>query len=548
MKDVSKYKEVFLYESKERLETMSKSLLELEKNPGEVELINRIFVEVHTLKSMAASMNYVQSAQLCHALEDVLEAIKKNKVKTQDCIDLLFECIDTLELSLKEISGDKEELNSAALTGKLNTLLSNTSSQPTSERIGSEGSDEVKPLAIEKIKSIEVKVEKLDLLMNLAEELLINKMRMECIKEDLQHPELSAAVDVMGRLITDLQYNVMQSRMVPVGFVFDRFPRMIRDLAKQQGKEVDLHLLGSDIELDRAVIDEIGDSLVHLLRNAVAHGIETPEARRKAGKSALGNITLTAKESKDTAIIEVTDDGAGMDFKDLKETAINRGIISPDATPEEVTNAIFSGVSITSEVTAVSGRGFGLKIAHGRISSLGGSITVKSEKGKGTIFSIGIPLTLAIIKSLFVEVAGKTYAIPIAHVDRLAVVTGEQVKGIMSYEALVIEEEDIPLTRLDALFGLPSTGHENQPVVIIRKDGAKLGLAVDALLGTEEIVKKPLNRLVRENKYFSGCTIAGSGEVVLILDVSNLILSQRKQIALAEKEPAKDFSALALTE
>jgi len=536
-KDTAKYKDLFLSEGREHLEAMNKSLLGLEKSPERVEFLNEIFRHTHTLKSMAATMNYDKMARLCHATEDVLDGIKKKKVKLDDVIDLLFECFDTLEISIKQISEDKEEVDSAPLVERLQVLLAGDQGGGTKEKKGKKEVMEAGSTAIDKISSIEVKVERLDTLMNLAEELLINKMRLDKIKGDLDSPELSAAVDALGRLVADLQFNVMQSRMVPVGFVFDRFPRMVRDLAKQQRKEVDLHMEGSDIELDRVMIDEIGESLVHLLRNAVDHGIETPQERKKANKPSGGTIKLTATRTKSSAVIQVSDDGAGLDWEYIKSVGIKRGILSPEATKEEVTDSIFSGLSSTKQVTAVSGRGFGLNIVKNKIESLGGAIRVESEPKKGTTFIIEIPLTLAIIKTLFVQVGGKVYAVPLVSVERLVTVNREDIKGIMDHEAIVLGEEEVLITRLDLLFGMPPSAHKKQPIVIIRKDQEKLGLAVDALMSTEEIVIKPLNRLIRENRYFSGCTIVGSGEVILILDVANLMLSRRVQkTAKEEKE------------
>jgi two-component system chemotaxis sensor kinase CheA len=353
-------------------------------------------------------------------------------------------------------------------------------------------------------------------------------MRLDSVKEKLQHPELSAALDTLSRLVSELQYNVMQSRLVPIGFVFSRFPRMVRDLAKQQKKELDLEMMGSDIELDRAVIDEIGESLVHLLRNAVDHGMEAPDARKKAGKSSQGTIRITAERTNSFAIIKVSDDGQGLDLEEIKSTAIKNKVLSPEATTEELIQSIFFGVSTTKKVTAVSGRGFGLNIVKNKIESLGGSVKVETEPQKGTTFIIEIPLTLAIIKALFIKVAGKTYAIPLASVERLITVNRADIKGILNYEAIVLNEEDTPITRLDILFKAPSLGLRAQPIVIVKQGEEKLGLAVDAFLTAQEIVIKPLNKLVRENKYFSGSTIIGSGEVVLILDVANLMLTKRE--------------------
>lgn len=542
MKDLNKYKDVFLSEAKEHIDSMNKSLLKLEKAPGKMELINDIFRASHTLKSTAATMNYDNTATLCHAVEDALDSIKKRKIKPDKVVDILFECFDTLELTLKELRKDKEELDTDDLVEKLQRLATadtdtaddadgpSTPADDTDKSAGSADTISVSS-AVTRVQSIEVKVEKLDLLMNLAEELLINKMRLDRIKESLEIPELTAAVDTLGRLVTDVQYNVMQSRMVPVGFVFNRFPRMVRDLAKQQRKEVNLQMEGTDIELDRAVLDEIGESLVHLLRNAVDHGIEMPEQRRKAGKPAQGTIKLTATRAKGLAIIEIADDGAGLDLENIKKTAVKRGILSQEATKEDVVDSIFSGVSTTKQVTAISGRGFGLNIVKKKVESLGGAVKAESDLKKGTRFVIEMPLTLAIIKALFVEVGSRTYAIPLASIERLVSVNEKDIKGMLNYEAIVLNEENIPITRLNVLFDTLHLSLDKLPIVIIRKGEEKLGLVVDALMSTQEIVIKPLNRLVRENKYFAGSTIIGSGEVVLILDVANLILSKRTATA-----------------
>jgi len=522
--DMTKYKDTYLSEAKEHIVSMEKLLLKFEKKPTKLEPINGIFREIHSLKSMSAAMDYHKTSQLCHSMEDVLEVIRKKKAKPEDCIDVLFECFDTLEASLKEVSQNKEELDVDNLVQKLKELS-----------MGAKGSKakgkslKTEEAIVEKMQSIEVKVERLDLLMNLAEELLINKMRLDRLKEELKNPELNAIMDNLQRVITDMQYNIIQSRMVPIGFVFNRFPRMVRDLAKSQNKEVNLQMQGADIELDRGMIDEIGESLVHLIRNAIDHGVETPEERRKAGKSPQGTISLNAASTKNFAIIKVIDDGAGMDLEEIKNTAIKRGILFAGASKEEIINSIFSGLSTTKQVTAVSGRGFGLDIVKNKIESFGGTVKAESEPKKGTTFTIEMPLTMAIIKTLFVEVGEKTYAIPLANIERLVTVNKKDIKGMLNYEAIVLNKQDILITRLDTLFAVPSLGLEKQPIAIIRKGEEKLGLAVDAFSTTQEIVIKPLNKLVSENRYFTGSTIVGSGEVVLILDIANLILTKRSR-------------------
>ena len=504
----------------------------MEKEPGKVEFLNGLFRDAHTLKSMAATMEYNQTARLCHQIEDVLDAIKKKKIKLESCADALFESFDSLEMNLMRISEGKEEYDADPSIQRLQTLLL----QDKEIQIEKQMDEEIRDRETEKVQSIEVKVERLDRLMNLSEELLINQMRLDRIKKELRNPELNAAIDALRRLVAEIQYNVMQSRMVPVGFVFNRFPRMVRDLAKSQKKEVDLKIEGADIELDRSVIDEIGESLVHLLRNAVDHGIETPQERKKAGKPAQGTIRLVARRTKSSAVIEIAEDGAGLNFENIKKTAMKRGILSPQASREDITNSIFYGVSTAKKVTDVSGRGFGLNICKKKIESLGGTIRAESEMQKGTTFTIEIPLTLAIIKTLFVEVGVHTYAIPIVNVERLVTVGKANIKAMMGHEAIILDKGSIPITRLDVLFGqsvhpvnedVSNNGNAKQPIVIIRKGHEKLGLAVDNYLTVQEIVIKPLGRLIRGNKYLAGSTIIGSGEVVLILDVASLMLTKR---------------------
>ena len=458
-----------------------------------------------------------------HATEDLLDAIKAAKVRPQASADALFASVDTIESSLKDIAEDRGERDSDELVRRLRALL--TSDGPAETPAPQPAST----LAPEKIRAIEVKVERLDVLMNLAEELLVNRLRLQRCGETLQDSELSAAVDASSRLVTDLQYNVMQARMVPIGFIFNRFPRMVRDLAKQQNKEIDLQMEGGGIELDRTVIEGIGEALVHLLRNAIDHGIEPPDVRQDAGKPPKATIRLTAARTRGLAQIEVADDGAGVDLDAIRAAAAARGLVPQTASAEEVTDALFSGVSTARDVTQVSGRGLGLSIVKTKIESLGGSIRVASQPQKGTTFTVEIPLTLAIINALFVEVGGRPYAVPLANIERLVLVDADQIKGMMGYEAVVLDEEELPITRLDVLFGVPRLPQPRLPILIARRGESRLGLAVDAFASTQEIVVKPLNRLVRENRYFAGSTIVGSGEAVLILDVNNLALSKRTQ-------------------
>lgn len=528
-KQMAEYKELFLTEASDHLAAMNASLVMLEKNPAQAGHVIEVFRATHTLKSMAAAMHYQETAAVCHAMEDLLDAIRHGKVKVEPCTDLLYECVDALGATLKALSGGANEHDTASLVDRLTRLVSLPPEQaaPASAAQAAAPASEA-TATIDKVRTIGVKVERLDRLMNLGEELLINRMGLDLIAQKLQDPALSVAVSSLGRMLTDLQYHVMQSRMVPVGFLFERFPRMVRDLAKQEAKEVDINAEGSDIELDRTVIDEMGECLVHLLRNAVDHGIESPKDRAAAGKAPRGQIRLTATRTRDSAIIEVADDGAGLDCSELKRAGLERGLLRPDASQEEIVDTVFQGNSLTQRITSVSGRGLGLNIVRNKIKSIGGSIQVESQQHKHTRFIMEFPLTLAIVKVLFVQVGKSMYGVPVTSVERLVTVSEDAIKGLLEYEAVVLEGQEIPLTRLSVLLHTPSLAVDHkQRLIIVQRGSERLGLIVDAVTSSQDVVVKPLSRHVRDSRYFSGCTIIGSGEVVLILDTGHLILSKK---------------------
>ncbi len=535
MQIVDKYKDAYLREARQYLETLNSSLIKLEKTPGNLALFGPILHACHTYKSISGIARYLKASALCHAMEDVLVKIKEKELKVAACADLLFQCFDALETNLKAVSQDKEEPDTAGLVIKLQALAARDEEAGIKEEAAApeESLEEFTFSAPAKIQSIEVKVERLDLLMRLSEELLITKLGLERIKEILQNPELSSFVNSLARLVSDLQFNIMQCRTVPLDFVFKRFPRLIRDLSKQEKKEVNLEMTGGEIELDRLIVEALVEPLVHLVRNAIGHGIEIPKERINLKKSPQAALRLSVKRARGFAIIEVIDDGRGIDCDEVKKYAARLKLISVHPGQEELVNALFSGMSTTKEVTQISGRGFGLNIVKQKVESLGGSVKVESQSLKGTKFILEIPLTLAVFKALFVKVGSKSYAISLSSVERLINVKKEDIKGMMNYEAIVFEGEDIIITRLNELFSSPRLELNSQPIVIIKKDEERLGLAVDELGQTQEIVLKPL-RLAKEGKYFTGCTILGSGEVALILDVANLILSRRKLIAREE--------------
>lgn len=523
-KEFEKHKEAFLSEATAHLKTMNAALLKLEKDPNNKGYLHDIFRAMHTLKSMSAAMNLLEMAKFCHAIENLLDSIKENKIQASFCIDELFSCFDHLTLDLKNIVDGHSVKSREKEIKRLNNIIEK-------KEIDNSNTNEVNNnlFSFEKVKSIDVKVEKLDTLLNLVEELFINKMKLTEIKDHLDNMEINAVSDSMGRTINDLQYIVMKIRMVSVGFIFNQFPRMIRDLAKQQNKEINLVVEGEDIELDRSIIDEISESLIHLIRNAVSHGIETKEVRLREMKPPKGLIKITALRTKESVKIVIFDDGQGLNINEIKKTALRNGLIKEGDSEEKIIESIFSGVSTSQQVTDISGRGLGLDIVKKKIESINGSIQVKSESKQGTTFIINIPLSLAMIKALFIKVSGSFYAIPVNSIDRLIQINNENLKSVFSNETFILDNEDIPILRLKDIFKFNSNDNNNKSsIVVVKKDDEKIGLMVDELLSTQEIVIKPLNRFVKNSKYFSGSTILGSGDVMLILDIGNLLLANTK--------------------
>ncbi len=525
--DLSKHKEAFLAEAKTNIKNMNRALVELEKSPEDKAIFHKIFRAAHTLKSLSATMNYQHTSNLCHCVEDILEAMREKHISIKENSDFLFKCFDHLSATIKAISGDQPELDSDQLIQQCKQLLSNKPIDP------SEPVNNIPVIAdtLEKIQSIDVKVERLDMLMNLTEELLMNKMQFDVIREENSYPELLPAIESLDRCVAELQYHVMQLRLVPVDFIFTRFLRMARDLAKQQKKEIQLQIAGGDIELDRMILDQISESIAHLIRNAIDHGLETPAERKSLNKPAQGTLKLTARQTKEAAIIEVSDDGRGLDLKAIKHAALQRHLIDENALDDEVKELIFSEISTKKVVTEVSGRGVGLSVVKHNIELIGGAIRVNSIPDQGTTFTMEIPLTLAIIKTLFVKVNKDIYAIPVDAVERLLIVYSHEVKQLMNDEAIIFENKNIPLVRLTDLFSDSPSTLAKQAVVIIRKGNERLGIIVDYLLSTQEVVIKPLSRAVRESRYFLGAALIGTGKMVLVLDVAYLLRFRKKVIS-----------------
>ena len=383
-------------------------------------------------------------------------------------------------------------------------------------------------------RSVRVDIEKLDVLMNLVSELIIAKnglMSVSSNDEGTVSAAFNEQVEYLERVTTNLHESVMKVRMMPIETVTQKFPKMVRDLSKKLDKQMKLFITGEDTELDRTVIDEIGDPLMHLIRNSADHGLEDGETRAQRGKDPVGNIYLDAYQDGNNVVIEVRDDGNGIDVEKIRSKAVERGAVTPEQaellTDKEVIDFLFQpSFSTAKQVTDVSGRGVGLDVVKTKIESLGGDIEVKTMLGEGSTFIIRLPLTLAIIQSLMVEVGGEKYAISLGSIQTIEDVLVTDIKYVQSKEVINLRGTVIPLIRLDSILDIePSQENvESLTAVIVKKGDRLAGLIVDSLIGQQEIVIKSLGKYMSNNsKIISGATILGDGEVALILDANALV-------------------------
>lgn len=379
--------------------------------------------------------------------------------------------------------------------------------------------------------SVRVDIEKLDTLMNLVGELVTNKVRLEQIGMTHSLAELTETLEQMDRVTSDLQSVVMKVRMVPVSQVFNRFPRMVRDLAKELNKDINLTIEGEDTELDRTVIDEIGDPLMHLLRNSLDHGVEHPDEREAKGKPRTGEVGLIARHEGNNVVIMVTDDGAGMNADKIRSKAIEKGMISreeAEALPDsDAVRLIFmAGFSTAEQITDVSGRGVGMDVVRSKIESLGGHVDVETKIDEGSVFKIKLPLTLAIIQAMLVKVQDEMYAIPLGSIDSTINITPDDIKTVQNKEVIVLRGQIIPIARLNEVLSVPkgsSADEDDIFVVVVHVGDHKIGIVVDNLIGQQEIVIKTLGKLLSGLKMLAGATVLGDGHVAMILDVSALM-------------------------
>ncbi len=460
-------------------------------------------------------------------LEEIL-SVTEGVSEIERVVGAPYECE---AVSVEEENGDVPAVSTSAVQ-TTQTQSQSQSSQPQTQSTPAKANDKKaggKPVVN---RTVRVDIEKLDVLMNLVSELIIAKNSLVSASntDGVSSSGFNEQIEYLESVTTNLHESVMKVRMVPIESVVSKFPRMIRDLSKKLDKKMELYMSGEETELDRTVVDEIGDPLMHLLRNSADHGLESAEVRAERGKPPVGSIFLDAYQDGNNVVIEVRDDGNGIDVQAVKNKAIERGVITPDQgdnmTEKDIINLLFhAGFSTAKEISDVSGRGVGLDVVKSKIESLSGEVEVKSQLGQGSTWIIRLPLTLAIIQALMVAVGGEKYAIPLGSIQTLEDISPSDIKLVQNKEVINLRGSVIPIIRLSDELDIESSKapDENLVVVIVKKGENLAGLVIDELRGQQEIVIKSLGRYISKCKIISGATILGDGEVALILDANALI-------------------------
>ncbi len=518
--------EVFRAESDEALTQVEGCLVQLERDPRNQELVYAVFRAMHTLKGDAMSLGFGWLSEYAHGLEDVLEAVRGGRLEvTPALINLLLRAVDALRVIVPEaIAG--VETRCTEHQSLLGALLE--------QRRAPEIRDDAIPAAardpseheIDPVQSLRVDLPKLDRILTLNGEIAIARGRTRLLLDEHRERlpkellELHAEAD---RLFLDLQELVLKTRMLPVAPIFSRFERTARDSARLLDKLVRLEVRADGVELDAAVVERMRGALGHMIRNAVAHGIEPPAERAARGKDPCGTIKLEARQVGSSVVIDVQDDGAGLDRKKIAERGRRLGLAQPERLDNsELFELIFApGFSTASSVTEVSGRGVGMDIVRRGVDALRGTVLIESSEGVGTKFSIKLPLTLAVIEGLLLEVAQERYVLPLSTVIDCVDFRDESQRASASGLAEV-RDETVPYVRLRKFFGTDESRPARENLVVVRQGSDKLGLVVDALLGEAQTVVKPLGRLFQDVPGVGGSAILGNGRVALILDVPSL--------------------------
>ncbi|EAJ6142436.1 hybrid sensor histidine kinase/response regulator [Campylobacter lari] len=641
MEDIQEILEDFLVEAFELVEQIDHDLVELEANPEDLELLNRIFRVAHTVKGSSSFLNFDVLTKLTHHMEDVLNKARHNELKiTPEVMDVVLESIDMMKTLLNSIRDNGNDtaigLDIAPICARLTAISEGESLESVAPAKAEEPKEEVKEepkveepevdvnklsddeveAEIERLlkvrkaedqarraekkktqeanpapskpaaqaqnataekkvpaagggssganmdQTIRVEVKRLDHLMNLIGELVLGKNRLLKIYDDVEErydgekflEELNQVVSQLSIVTTDIQLAVMKTRMQPIAKVFNKFPRVVRDLGRELGKQMELEISGEETELDKSIVEEIGDPIMHMIRNSCDHGIEDPATRVANGKPEKGTVNLKAYNEGNHIVVEIADDGKGLDADVLKAKAMEKNLITEreadQMSDKEAFALIFKpGFSTAKKITNVSGRGVGMDVVKTNIEKLNGVIEIDSELGKGTVMKLKIPLTLAIIQSLLVGTQEEFYAIPLASVLETVRVPIDDIYTIEGKNVLRLRDEVLSLVRLSDVFGVKQVleNTDQTYVVVIGVAESKLGIIVDTLVGQEEIVIKSMGEYLQNIQGIAGATIRGDGRVTLIIDVAAMMdiakeikVDIKAQIESQSKKTAKE--------
>ncbi len=539
--EMTEYEQLFLSESQEILHTLNTVLVELEKNPADTALLNELFRGSHTLKGMAQSMGYDDIAHLTHSMESALALVRNGTISADSrTVGLVFESLDVLTLLIETVrSGNAHGVDICELAARFEEMHESVHAAPTARVKRPARSPASPPAAHTEAQTVRVPLEQLDGLVDLVGELAVSGIRLGEIAGTVGNKPLDDTVARLSRLTSQLQAQTMQLRLVPLEYILAPYPRLVRDMAAGQAKEVDLVIEGQDIGLDRGMQDQINEPLLHLIKNAVVHGIEMPAERERAGKPRRGTIRLAAQREKDHVLLRLSDDGVGIRLEDIRETVVRKGLRTEEElstlTPEETLLLITSpGCSGAREVTEAAGRGVGMNAVRTKVESLGGNLLIDTNPGEGTMFTVQLPLTVSIIQALLVSVGEETHCIPLSCVVETVKVLHEEVHSMLGQRTISYRGAVLPLVSLQGQFGLPGTqvlpgaphaqpGEHMVSAVIVEAGTRKAAVEVGRLLGQREIVVKPLSGILRDIRGASGSTILSSGRVALIIDVPWLL-------------------------
>lgn len=537
--DMSQYRELFVSESREHLNAFNDLILKLENHAADTGIVDELFRHAHSLKGMAATMQFQPIAELAHRMEDLLSKVRSGELPlTPSMADLMLEGSDILGTMVTMVeAGDDHLPDSAGLANRLAGFSPDSSSRPVPAPGADKGavvdtSDTAPPgqhqfRQADSFKSVRIRTEILDHLVDITGELITIRYRLSDQAQHYPEAKLDEPLDLLSGLLRKLRDEVFQARMLPFSFVAERFPRLVRDLARRQGKEVSLRTIGEEIELDRGILEVIAEPLVHILRNAVDHGMEMPDVRVAAGKQQCGTISIAVTRDKDHVNIIVADDGRGMDPELLIAKALDNGVINSvqagTMTPQQAFMLVCTpGFSTAETVSDISGRGVGMDAVRNAIHNLGGALSIESEIGLGSRFILKLPLTVSIIYALLVQCGELTIAFPVNAVDRALELRESDIFDDGEEKICTLATRDIPLKSLNRLLGQPMPEGDSLPfpTVVTGMGDTPVGLLIDRILGQQEIFAKPLGPPLSQLRGITGGTILGDGRIVFVLDIN----------------------------